>query len=154
MLIALVGLLAGCAGSAKLLPDGKYAIATTVGDSWDRSTTIVGEYTCPTKDGKPEIGKCQLAANAAPPDRVHGQTIGGQAFVGAMGGTGAALINGNTARSVAERGRCPAGAVCNSTINNVQSVANALNENKVKIGVEAGGAGAPAACAATSTCGK
>lgn len=156
VLICLSALLGACASSVKLLPNGNHAIATTVGDSWDRSTTIVGEYTCATdkETGQPIIGKCKLAENAAPPDRVHGQTVAGQVAVGAMGGTGAALVNGNTARAVAEKGKCPAGSVCNGTIinNNLQSVANALNENKVKIGVEAG-AVAPA-CAATNSCGK
>lgn len=157
VLVCATLLLGGCfATAAKLLPNGNHAIATTVGDTWDRSTTIVGEYKCQTdkETGNPIIGKCILADNAAAPDRVHGQTVAGQVAVGVLGGTGAAVVNGNTARSVSEKGKCPAGSVCNGTIinNQLQSVANALNENKVKIGVSAG---APvAACAATNSCGN
>lgn len=137
VLIMLAAVLGGCASSAKLLPDGKYAIATTVGDTWDRSTTFVGEYDCPTgEDGKPVIGKCKKAGDAAPPDRVHGQTVAGQTFTGAMGGTGAALVNGNTARSVAEKGKCGSGANCGTVIQNqVQSVAESINKTNVKVGI-------------------
>ena len=158
MLVCVTLLLGGCfATAAKLLPNGNHAIATTVGDTWDRSTTIVGEYKCPTDkaSGNPIIGKCILADNAAAPDRVHGQTVAGQVAVGVMGGTGAAVVNGNTARSVAEKGRCPAGAVCGGNVitNQVQSLAEALNDNKVKIGVSSGGP-AVHACEATKTCPK
>ncbi len=149
-LVFVTTLLGACAGTVKQLPDGGYAIMTTVGDTLDRSTSIVGEYNCPEDEaGKPIIGKCSIKA---PKERVHGQTVAGQAIVGAVGGTGAALINGNTARSVARTGQCKEGANCGTVITNqVQSIAEALNDNKVKIGVSAGTA---AACAATNTCGQ
>jgi hypothetical protein len=156
VLICVTLALGGCfATAAKLLPNGNHAIATTVGDSWDRSTTIVGEYRCPLDEkGDPKIGQCKLADNAAPPDRVHGQTVAGQVAVGVMGGTGAAVVNGDTARSVAEKGKCGPGANCGTVFNNqVQSLAEALNDNKVKIGVTSGSGVAPA-CEATKTCPK
>ncbi len=143
-------LLGACASSAKLLPNGNYFVATTVGDSWDRSSTSVGEYQCPVdkETSQPIIGKCKLAENAAPPDRVHGQTVAGQVAVGAMGGTGAAIVNGNTARAVAEKGKCPAGSVCNGTVINNQvkaeSVAKAINMATLKM---------ESPCANTNTCG-
>ena len=151
VLVFIAALVAGCASSAKMLPDGTWGIATTVGDGWDRSTTFVGEYDCPVKEGQPIIGKCTKSASALPPDRVHGQTVAGQVAVGVMGGTGAAVINGNTARSVAEKGQCKAGANCGTVITNqVQSVAEALNKNEgtVKVGV-----GSVPACAKTNSCG-
>jgi hypothetical protein len=85
----------------------------------------------------------------------------GQAIVGAVGGTGAALVNGNTARAVAKIGQCAVGAVCNGTINNiqVQSVAEALT--KVNVKAEAGVNGTtpvvpkpPCAITTPSTCGN
>lgn len=140
--------LTGCANSMKKLPDGGWAIMTTVGDTLDRSTSFVGDYDCPEdKEGKPIIGKC---TSKTAKERVHGQTVVGQAVVGAVGGTGAALINNNAARAVANKGRCAAGSVCNGTVitNQVQSVAEALNQNKVDIGVSAG------ACGLKNTCGN
>lgn len=154
MSLALISFTAlfGACSSVKMLPTGSFAIATTVGDTWDRSSTFVGEYDCPTDEqGNPKLGKCKVAGNATPPDRVHGQTVAGQVAVGMLGGTGAALVNGNTARSVADRGACKVGANCGTVFNNqLQSVAEAINTNKVDIGVNT-----PAkACAKTNSCGS
>ncbi len=150
VLVLVTGFLGACASSDLVkLPDGKFGHMKTVGDTLDRSTSFAGVYDCPVdKDGKPLYGKC---TPVGPVDRVHGQTVAGQAVVGAVAGTGAAIINGNTARAVADRGQCKAGANCGTVINNqVQSVAEALNDNRVRVGV---GVGAPA-CAATNTCGN
>ena len=143
VLLTFTLVLGACAGPAKILPNGNVLVATTVGDTWDRSTTQVGEYQCPRdKEGKPiyRDGKCTLAQNAAPPDRVHGQSVAGQVAVGMMGGTGAALVNGNTARSVAEKGKC-SGAGCPGGAG-----AGAASNNNVVITVTNGCTGA--------TCGK
>jgi len=66
-----------------------------------------------------------------------------------------AFINGRTARSVAEKGACGAGSVCpGATVvnNQLSSVAQAVNENKVGIDVNAGMGSLP--CARTNTCAK
>ncbi len=142
VLIAFAAVLGGCAGHIKMLPDGGYAIMTTVGDTLDRSTSFVGEYDCPKdKEGKPILGQCTPKGPVAK-ERVHGQTVAGQAVTGAVAGTGAALINASAARSVAEKGQCKAGANCGTVIRNqVQSVANAENKNNSKVNVNVGGVG-------------
>ncbi len=143
-------LLGACAGTMKKMPDGTYGALVTVGDTLDRSTSVYGQYDCPEdKDGKPLYGKCKELAKK---EAVHGQTVAGQALIGAVSGVGAAATNGVFARSVAGIGRCSPGSVCNGTVitNQVQSVADALNQNKVDVGASAG----ISACAATNTCGK
>lgn len=140
VLVSLTLALGGCASTIKKTAVGTYLIAEEVG-TINRSMTKYGEYNCPEdKDGNPILGKCTVASGTQPPERAHGQTVAGQSVVAVLGGTGAALINANTARVVAKIGQCAGGGNCGTVINNqVQSVAEALNQNQnqstVKVGI-------------------
>lgn len=152
-LVFLVFILSACAGTMKELPNGNYANLVTVGDTLDRSTSVYGEYDCPKDEaGKVQYGKCKLVGKD---EAVHGQTVAGQAIVGAVAGVGAAATNGLFGRSIAKIGQCTAGALCDATIinNSVQSAAQALVDNKsiVKVGMPPT-VGLPS-CAKSNTCG-
>jgi hypothetical protein len=134
-LLAVVVLLAGCAGSMKMLPDGRYLNATTVGDTLDRSATRVAVYKVVGKDdqGNPifeeEVKKTFVGKNAdgtpaylteSASSLAVGPTVGGQAAVAVAGGVATALTQGmfaiRAAKINADAG-CK-GASCGTTIVN------------------------------------
>jgi hypothetical protein len=85
-------------------------------------------------------------------EKISGPSVVGQMAVAAVGGPLTAATNGYFGKEIAKIGsRCNGGGCGTTIVNNVQSVAEAINQNKVKIGVNAGVA---PACAASNACGN
>ena len=84
-------LLAGCAtGGMKELPDGTYLNMTTVGDTLDRSASVIGKYKIigKDKDGNPIFEALDKS------DMAVGPTVAGQAVVAVVGGVSTAATQG------------------------------------------------------------
>lgn len=128
--------LAGCAGTLKQMPDGNYLGVTTAGDTLDRSASFIGEY----KKVKGADGKDTYQL-IKPGQLSVGATVGGQAVVGAVGGTLPALIQLKAANDVAKRNQCADGANCGSVINvqsNSGSTSQSVNQTNSNVGVNMG----------------
>lgn len=126
-------LLGACAGQIKMLPDQKHCVsATTVGDTLDRSSTYVALNECHKDGDRLVVGK-----EVKPGDLVHGQTVGGQAIVGAVGGVGAATVNGYGLYRATKLGQCAAGGNCGTVIQNqVGSSSSSVSESLLKNNVD------------------
>jgi len=112
-------LMTGCAGhQMKQLPDGRWLSATTAKDSVDRSATYVQVLKRETnKDGS--VSFKEVAG-----DLTVGSTVAGDVIRGVTVGTGAAYIQGEAGKSIANTRanatKCPDGTTnCYSTVINV-----------------------------------
>jgi hypothetical protein len=102
--------LTGCS-SLKQMPDGTYLGITTVNDTFDRSVSVAAQYEEVIVENRPTYRlkeRLQIAS---------GNTFVGQATIGIVSGTGAAIAQGIFAKEIAEIGKCAAGANCGSVYN-------------------------------------
>lgn len=141
--LIVVGLLGGCAGLERL-PDGTYLGITTV-RSFDHAHSYASRWKDTGQkdaDGRPIMEELKvdkimgvrpdgtaIVVQEKAGEKISGPSVVGQMATAAVGGTGAAFINGNTARSVAEKGKCPPGANC-GTVNNISATAAADAKSK------------------------
>lgn len=148
-LLAVVSLLGGCAGSMKMLPDGTYVGMVTVGDTLDRSASVIGRYKAVGKnpDGSPifeEVQKSDLAV---------GPTVAGQVVVGVTTGVATAGTQGLFGIQIAKENAkaCANGKCGGSTTFNVQGgsgVAGAFSssESGANVGVGISGCSRSGGC--------
>lgn len=169
VLVILSALFGACSTMEQRLPDGSTLRIDTV-RTFDHAHSFATRWVDTGKkdtEGRPIMEELKVdkvltvRADGTPVivqervgDKISGPSVVGQMATAAVGGTVPALINASAGRSIAAKNRCPAGSVCpGATVitNQVQSVAEALNENRVRIGVNAG----VPACArtASNTCG-
>lgn len=150
--ILAAALLTGCAGHMKQLPNGDYLSATTVGDSLDRSATLVliHEKVGENEDGSPifrDKGKGNLTV---------GSTVAGDTLKAAIPG---AIIAGIQYKSVVRGSEiktraltCPEGTVnCHSTVvegARAAAVSDATSSTNAVVDVVLGGGCLSANCAA------
>ena len=139
-LLTLVALLSGCAGSMKMLPDGTYVSMTPVGDTLDRSASVIGRYKVVSKkpDGSPvfeEVSKADLAV---------GPTVGGQVITGVSGGVATAVTQGVFGIQIArENGKACRDGKCGGAgtviYNNGKAEALSISESAAKAAVNVSG---------------
>lgn len=137
-LLTIVVFLTGCAGSMKMLPDGTYVGMVTVGDTLDRSASVIGRYKAvgKNKDGSPifeEVGKSDLAV---------GPTVGGQVITGVTTGAATAATQGVFGIAIAKEtakacrdGKC--GGAGTVIYNNGKAEALSVSESAANAAVKA-----------------